>query len=334
MIDKPFKSIDEQISILKNDRNLLIRDLEAAKSHLIRYGYYEIINGYKDHFLIDPTDDNKGYKNDADFEHIYSLFLLDNSFRTIILSGLEEFESTFKQSLAYAISLKISENQHNYLAISHYNRGKTYHFRRHGRLIDTNDRNNLLHKLNKVIDSDIEPFKHYREEHGNVPPWIIVKGLSFGQTIYLFSLSKPEVRNYVIARMLKMITDESLVNTLEADFKIKQGFGDLLDLYLDYRNLTAYGGRVYNHQSRKHALRPNSKLIYREPIISKKPSNRHNLKYRSSVGVLIQSLKLFSNSDPYNHIKAGVLQLLGTHCRAYPQDMDFLKSTMELDLLE
>ncbi|WP_267202728.1 Abi family protein [Limosilactobacillus kribbianus] len=323
MIDKPFKNINEQISILKNDRNLLIRDVEAAKSHLIRYGYYEIVNGYKDHFLIDPTDDDKGYKKDADFEHMYSLFLLDNELRTIILSGLEEFEATFKQSLAYAISLKISENPNTYLSKALYNRGKTYHFRRHGQTINTNDRTNLLHKLDKVTHSDIEPFKHYREDHGNIPPWIIVKGLSFGQTIYLYSLSKPEVRNYVIARMLKMITDESLVNTLEPEFKIKQGFGDLLDLYLDYRNLTAHGGRVYNHQSRKHALRPDSKLIYRDSIISKQPSNRHNLKYRSSVGVLIQSLKLFSNTDPYNHMKNNVQHSLAGYCRAYPQDKAF-----------
>lgn len=334
MIDKPFKTIDEQISILRDDRHLLIRDIETAKSHLIRYGYYEIVNGYKDHFLIDPADDDKGYKPDADFEHMYTLFLLDKGLRTLILGGLEEFEATFKQALAYAVSLKVSANQHNYLSKSHYNRGRTYHYHHHGHPQVTNDRNNLLYTLNKMTKSNIEPFRHYREDHGNVPPWIIVKGLSFGNAIYFFSLSKPNVRNYVIARMLKMITDESLVDVLEPEFKIKQGFGDLLDLYLDYRNLTAHGGRVYNHQSRKHALRPNSKLIYRKPIISMLPSNRHNLKYRSSVGVLIQSLKLFSNTDPYIHIKDGVQQLLEVYCRSYPQDREFLNKTMELELLD
>lgn len=51
--DKPFKTIDEQINILANERNLKIPNIESAKVALSRYGYYEIINGYKDNFMID-----------------------------------------------------------------------------------------------------------------------------------------------------------------------------------------------------------------------------------------------------------------------------------------
>lgn len=49
--DKPFKTIKEQIQILKS-RNLIFLNEETAKNALSRYGYYEIINGYKDFFLI------------------------------------------------------------------------------------------------------------------------------------------------------------------------------------------------------------------------------------------------------------------------------------------
>ena len=38
--DKPFKTIDEQINILKSERNLTINNVEAAKDALQRYGYY------------------------------------------------------------------------------------------------------------------------------------------------------------------------------------------------------------------------------------------------------------------------------------------------------
>ena len=48
---KPFKTIDEQIEILK-DRHLKFINEEAAKSNLISYGYYEIVNGYKDYLLL------------------------------------------------------------------------------------------------------------------------------------------------------------------------------------------------------------------------------------------------------------------------------------------
>ncbi|MEB3365020.1 hypothetical protein SDC49_20185 [Lactobacillus sp. R2/2] len=46
---KPFTNIDEQINILKN-RYLHFENEEIAKAILRRYGYYEIINGYKSPF--------------------------------------------------------------------------------------------------------------------------------------------------------------------------------------------------------------------------------------------------------------------------------------------
>ena len=47
---KPFTTIDQQIKILK-DRNLKFLNEKAAREHLRSYGYYEIINGYKDYLL-------------------------------------------------------------------------------------------------------------------------------------------------------------------------------------------------------------------------------------------------------------------------------------------
>lgn len=73
-IKKPFKNIDEQINILTKERNLLISDIEDAKRKLSRYGYYEIVNGYKKHFMVDPSNDAKGFLEGVTFEHMYSLF--------------------------------------------------------------------------------------------------------------------------------------------------------------------------------------------------------------------------------------------------------------------
>ncbi len=47
---KPFKTLDEQLAILEA-RGLVFSDKENAKKKLSFYGYYEIINGYKDFLL-------------------------------------------------------------------------------------------------------------------------------------------------------------------------------------------------------------------------------------------------------------------------------------------
>ena len=44
--DKPFKSIDEQIEILQQ-RNIIITDIDFARSVLNSLSYYTIVNGYK-----------------------------------------------------------------------------------------------------------------------------------------------------------------------------------------------------------------------------------------------------------------------------------------------
>lgn len=49
---KPFRQIQDQINILKK-RNMIFLNEDADANILRDYGYYEIINGYKDKFMID-----------------------------------------------------------------------------------------------------------------------------------------------------------------------------------------------------------------------------------------------------------------------------------------
>lgn len=321
--DKPFKTIDEQINILKSERNLTINNVEAAKDALQRYGYYEIINGYKTPFLNDPNDDDKGYKESASFEHIFDLYKLDRDIRKDLLQSLEYFEQTFKQSLAYSVAKIISDDQSRYTARSHYNTGKTYH-RRH-RVY--NDRDRLLKRFNKLINSDKQPFKHYRQDHHNIPPWIMIKGLTFGEVIYWYRLSKPEIRFNVISKLLGI--DPTLLRASNSNLKISQMIGDLLGLYLSYRNLTAHGGRVYNHRSQMYKLRwlP---LIYPRVITASRPEFNQG-KYRSSLGVVMRSLKIFDNPEPFNNLEIWLQIHLKNYLKQYEGDKEFLLKAMELD---
>lgn len=50
--DKPFKTYNEQISILKS-RNVYIKNEETVKQCLTDISYYSLINGYKDLFDSD-----------------------------------------------------------------------------------------------------------------------------------------------------------------------------------------------------------------------------------------------------------------------------------------
>lgn len=325
MSDKPFKSVAEQIHILNNDRDLTILNEEAAELALKRYGYYEIINGYKTPFLREPGNDEKGYKDDATFEHIYALYDLDRQIRNTVLQGIEQFEQYFKQVLAYTIAESISEDQERYTAKSHYNKGEA-RVKKNGAFNGT-DRDKLLKKINYLLKSPKQPMKHYREKHKNVPPWILVKELTFGEAIFWYKLSRKGIREKIISRMFGI--EKGVIGTIDPVLKIRQAFGDILSLCLDYRNLTAHGGRIYNHRSTKHALKW-SVYIYNSNVINISRSRFLNKEMRSSLGCLIKVLSLFENRDPYLSITIWLSIHLDKYFEKYPNDKLMLEQEMEL----
>lgn len=324
--DKPFKTIKDQLSLLGTERHLTILNAEAAEQALRRYGYYEIINGYKTPFLVEPGNDDAGYKTNATFEHIYALYALDREIRDSLKQGLEQFEQTFKQTLAYVIAQEISDNQSKYTDVSHYDKGEAHINPKNGKFVGT-DRDRLLRKINKLLNSTKQPYAHYRKEHHNIPPWILVKGLMFGETIYLYKLSKNDVREKVVAKMFNL--DSSMLEQIDPLMNIKQAFGDILSLSLDYRNLASHSGRVYNHRSNKHALKW-SNFIYRKNVIDINKNQFENKEMRSSVGTLLTVLSLFENKDPYSNISIWLSIHLDSYLQKYPEDKDMLENSMEL----
>ena len=323
MTDKPFITIEQQIALLENERHLTFLNREAAKNTLRRYGYYEIVNGYKENYLNNPADDSAGYKSTATFEHIFAMFTLDKRIREDILRALEEFETSFKQALAYAVAEDVSDSDKYYTAPSHYNAGSSHMWK--GKKYIERDR--LLKNFKDTMKSPTEPFKHYKTHHGNIPPWIMVKGMSFGNVMFWYRLSKPIVRRHVISIMFGLDTD--LVDVLDTHFKIKQAFGDMLDLFLNYRNLCAHGGRVYNHRSAKHQLRQ-SKFLYREAVIEVSRNKFLKGEMRSSPGVVLTCLKLFENKDPYNELWIWLSIDISHHLKKFPEDKEYLINSMEL----
>lgn len=338
MTQKPFKSINEQIEILK-ERNLVFSDEEAAKENLSRYGYYEIINGYKQPFLKAPYNDNEEFKPKTNFEHLYDLYDLDKNIRAGLMASLEDFEQFFKQAVAYAVSEKISDDQKKYLAKSHYNTGSTK------KKTKKSDRDTLLFTCNRIITKNCnEPFKHYREDLHNIPPWILCKGLTFGKAIYWYKLSKPDIRNAVISKLLGL----DVASLEECSFlKINQFIGDVIDIYLNYRNLAAHNGRVYDHRSKKHIMR-NSPFIYNLGVSpddlgnsqdndeQKRKINLSKTQFsngvcRSSLGLVLYTMQFFSNKNPQKILRDNLEFYLKKYLSEYPEDKDFLFDAMEFN---
>lgn len=103
IFDKPFKTYDELISIMK-ERHIDIPDKEFAIQVLQNYSYYGIINGYKNTFLQVPNSDS--FIPGTSFNELYTLHLIDTALNNTIFKYILFLEKALKSRLSYLVAEK------------------------------------------------------------------------------------------------------------------------------------------------------------------------------------------------------------------------------------
>ena len=99
--DKPFKTYDEQIEIIKS-RNIKIEDPVFARNVLSSISYYAIINGYKNSFLL--SQETESFVDGTSFEDLYTLHWLDTSLSNLLFKYILYIEQSLKTKISYLVS--------------------------------------------------------------------------------------------------------------------------------------------------------------------------------------------------------------------------------------
>ena len=302
-----YKSIREQIATLERKR-LFFKDKAQAMKLLEQYGYFEIINEYKKIFL--DKESIEIFIEDTYFEDIYSLYSFDVELRNYTLVAMLNVERILRAIASHTISEAFDSSELNYLKRSNFKDGQKY---KDGYEIDR-----LLGKIKKIIHS--QPFKHYKQAHGNCPPWILVKGMTFGNLINFIKLQKSEIKSRIIARCYGV--EESSITE-----ELKTFFMESMYLFLAYRNHCAHSGRIYNYKS------PKAKVSFCAPIHAKRKINE--AKYRKGFGkndwnALQLALSLFDDKTPAKLFDQNLKDLLLKYSHIFPDSNDFLTQEMKL----
>lgn len=221
---KQFKTIDEQIEILKH-KGLIINDQGYAKEILLRENYF-FLSGYR-HVFMDPNDSKK-YVAGTTFEELYSLFLFDRGFRNIIFKNLLIIENNFKSIISYRLSKKYGYKEHDYLKPKNFDTSPE----------KSRQVNDLLKKMKRQIHVNGRQHSatmHYLSNYGYIPLWVLVKVLSFGIVSELYSILRIDDR-IAIAELYKM--DIGTLSTY-------------LPILSNYRNLCAHEDILYENKTQK-----------------------------------------------------------------------------------
>ena len=223
-MDKLFKSLDEQVEILKS-KGLIIEDETYAKEVLLRENYF-FINGYR--FLLMNSYADKTFVVGSTFRELYSIFLFDRSFRTILFKNLLIIENQLKSIISYQLSKKYGYRDKDYLNPKNFTSDKMKS-RRVKDVIEKMKRQirvNGTHHLATI---------HYMNNYGYIPLWVLVKVLSFGIVCELYFILKPEDQ-VAIADIFGITTNY---------------FENFLPILANYRNLCAHEDIVYEHRTEK-----------------------------------------------------------------------------------
>lgn len=237
---KEYKSNEELIDYLSS-KGIIIFNKKDALEKIERYTYYSIVNTYKNIF----KDKNGDYINNVSFDDIYAIFEFDKNLKNIVLKYCLEIETVIKSIMANQIS-KIYGIK-DYLNISNWDNK-----------INVEIRENLLKKINNEIEKDYNvhtAVTHYIDKYGFVPPYVLVKILTFGVASSYYGLLKQSDRQ-AIAKYFKI-----------SDKLLKQILKNLTTV----RNVAAHSDRLYNYTSKFYI---SFKLIDENYI---KPDNITNL---------------------------------------------------------
>ncbi len=224
MAAKVFKTIDEQLDILKS-KGLIIEDYDKAKEIVLRENYF-FLNGYRSPLL---ESGSKRFINGATFEELHALFTFDRFFRNIIFKNLLIVENNYKSIFSYVLSKKYGYKEKDYLNPDNFDRSKE----------KSKQINDLIRKVKRQIRINgyqHTATSHYINNYGYIPLWVGVKVLSFGLMGELYSILKLEDKEE-IADYYKNVDSDNL--------------GEYLSILSNYRNLCAHEDILYNHETQK-----------------------------------------------------------------------------------
>ena len=295
---KQYTTPEQQIAKLKS-QNLAFGDEKRAELSLSLFGYFNLIKGYRDPYVIN-NGSGISYRSGMTFEQICSLYLLDKNLRNAVIAAMLDLEEYVKEAVSDVLACSFGTDHRNYLRYSNFRNKK----KRHPKFSLTH----TLKRINDTLSRENDPIKHYLDTYGSVPPWVLIKVQFLGNVVNLVDQMKEPQQIMLFQRLypadLGPVTKEHLSLMM-----------DTLFICYEYRNVAAHGGRIYNHTCRAK---------YR-PVSWARISS-------SGFSQLLQLLSLMEYQGPYRHLDRVLNHEFTRYFNEYPEDITYLSSILNIDI--
>ncbi len=271
MADKDFKTIEEQLEILRS-YGLSINDESQAKDFLLHNNYYRI-SGYSL-----TLRKNNVFSKSATFQNIVDIYHFDHELRHIILQYLEVIEVQMKSVYAYEFT-KV-HGPAGYLNLNFFT-NKT----KHKEIIAKAEQQKMSRLPHEAY------LKHFVNDlQQDIPLWAYVDLFTISDISFLYAISEQPIRDAVAHTFgLTMNKGASILGSYMHSMTI-------------IRNLCAHGSRIYNRLfEHKPSLNKREKAL----LIRDSSGNIDNAHF---YGFLLVMKRLLS-ADKFNEMKKSVIAL-------------------------
>ena len=270
---KPFLAINQQMNLLEN-RGLVIKNKAETANYLLSNNYYNIINGYGKYF----TQGNDKYVNGTLFEEISQLYLFDKKIKQALLEAILTSESHLKAIFAYRFAEAYKNMPYPYLNVSCYDSNKILS------VAETISKlSKIVNKYQKINGSSI---CNSIKKHNNVPIWILVNYIDFGELRHMISSCNTNLQNMVSKDMNNFILQHIEKPGLFSPETMMSFIANMNDI----RNICAHNNRLLDYRCRRDSK-------YWKPLHDKydiAPDDERN-----SVYSVFLSLQCFLSKEEY-----------------------------------
>lgn len=276
--DKPFKTYQEMVTYLQDFHHLICLDPKWDASVLQLVSYYDLINGYKELFMV-----NDVFKAGVSFEYLYFFHAFDHSLQNVLFEFSVIIENYFKNNLSYVIAKDFGVDAASYLSHKNYLSSR-------GAVQFSDIYSKITAIYQKAAPMNIEePTRHYVLHHNHIPPWILLKNVTFSNSINLFSLMKPPQKEAV---------SDLLVSASIPPHEKTQIIYYVLTLIRKFRNVIAHNLKFISFDTKRYSRALNMKSLKRftpNELLTWRDLHRRIGIY-DIYGYIVLSLSLLPNS--------------------------------------
>lgn len=238
LVEKVFKTLDEQLDRLES-RGVIISDRQRVKNYLLTNNYYNIINGYSKPFL----KQKEKYFDGTNFDEIKYLYFFDEEMKRLLFNSILLAEHHIKSIFSYRFAECFSDQRYAYLDIHSYDPQKVLKV---GRLISQLSnilKKNDCHKGNAI--------NYYIHKYHEVPIWVLVDFIDFGQLCSLLDNVNPVLKNKIALDLTSFI--ESNIENVSDRFA-PEIMLSLVQNIREVRNICAHNKRLLYYECREDSL--------------------------------------------------------------------------------